>query len=63
MIDKLNQAKRGKKIEEKEKKQGFSNSCVDLPELAIVGSRPRAEGTAMAALKFSTLSAVLKLAI
>lgn len=36
---------------------------VDVPELAIVGSRPSAAGTAIAALKFCTLSAVLKMAI
>lgn len=36
---------------------------MDLPELAMLGSRPRAAGTSIAALKFWTLSSVLKMAI
>lgn len=36
---------------------------MDLPEIAMYGSRPRAAGTAIAALKFLTLNAVLKMAI
>ena len=39
------------------------NNFETLPEFAIVGSRPSAAGTAMAALKFWTLNAVLKIAI
>lgn len=37
-------------------------ACI-LPALAMVGSRPSAVGTLIAALKFWTLSLVLKLAI
>ena len=47
----------------KKKKKQRKNRCVGLLELATVGSRPRAEGTAMAALKFQTLWAVLEMAI
>lgn len=36
---------------------------IDLPEFAMPGSRPRAAGTAIAALKFLTLSSVLEMAI
>lgn len=35
----------------------------NLPEFAIVGSRPSAVGTDMAALKFCTLKFVLEMAI